>query len=149
MPPPTEDADFYTTSYQGRDIDSFVSCLVMAGVETLLDIRFNPVSMYKPSFSRKNLEARLAEEEIEYLHMPQLGVPADVRQQAKASGQRDDIWAWYDEHVLTQFTKNVDWFFNTANHPIAMMCLERDPDDCHRQRLADALERQGLMSRDI
>ena len=63
-------------------------------------------------------------------HMPQLGVPADVRQQAKASGQRNDIWAWYDEHVLTQFTKNV-LVLQHRQSPIAMMCLERDPDDCH------------------
>ena len=147
---PVDDPDFYTAGYQGRDIDSFVGSLVQAGVETLIDIRFNPVSMYKPAFSRRNLEARLDAAGIDYLHMPELGVPSEVRRQAEASGCRDDIWEWYSEFVLPIFTdRNLDWFFNAANHPVAMMCVERDPEDCHRHRLAAALGRQGLASRDI
>ena len=143
-------ADFYTIGYQGRDINSFVASLVQFGVETLLDIRFNPVSMYKPAFSRRNLEARLEAVRIDYLHMPDLGVPSEVRRQAEMSGRRDDIWEWYDAYVVPYFAdENLNWFFDSANHPVAMMCLERNPEDCHRHRLAAALGRQGLASRDI
>ena len=150
MTRPAEEIDFYTVGYQGRDIVSFVASLTQARVETLLDIRFTPVSMYKPAFSRKNLETALSAAGIDYLHMPDLGVPSEVRKQAAQSGRRSDIWAWYDEYVVSRFAEgNLDWFFNSANHPIAMMCVERDPRDCHRHLLADALSRHGLISRDI
>lgn len=141
--------DFYTVGYSGRDIHEFVSALEQVGVVCLLDIRFNAVSMYKPAFSRRNLTAALLEAGIEYLHMPELGVPSDVRKQATVSGRRADIWDWYDEEVLPRYSQNLNWFFNSTNHPVALMCVEKDPEDCHRHLLATALERQGLSSVDI
>lgn len=151
MPTPsdTETPDFYTVGYSGRDIDTFVGALADAGVACLLDIRFNAVSMYKPAFSQRNLAAALNEAGIDYVHMPDLGVPSDIRGKAKVSGRRDDIWDWYDAYVLPRAIRNLDWFFNSTDHPVAMMCTEREPGDCHRRRLADALGRHGLRSADI
>lgn len=147
--PTADPPDFYTVGYQGRDIDSFVTALVDAGVACLFDVRFNPVSMYKPAFSRRNLEASLRSAGIDYVHMPDLGVPSDIRGLAEISGRRDDIWDWYAEHVLSRYDWNLGWFFNTSDHPVALMCMERDRIDCHRHRLASVLEKQGLTSRDI
>ena len=144
-----EAPDFYTVGYSGRDIDSFVAALTDAGVACLVDIRFNAVSMYKPAFSRRNLERALGQAGIEYEHWPELGVPSDIRGLAAASGRRDDIWDWYAEHVLPRYVHNLDWFFNSTNHPVALMCTEKDREDCHRHRLAEALERQGLRSADL
>lgn len=80
MPAPEDEApDFYTVGYSGRDIDSFVAALKDADVACLVDIRFNAVSMYKPAFSRRNLERALCEAGIAYEHMPDLGVPSDIR----------------------------------------------------------------------
>jgi uncharacterized protein (DUF488 family) len=148
---PDEDTapDFYTVGYSGCDIDGFVHRLSSAGVACLIDIRYNAVSMYKPAFSRKNLETSLNEAGIEYLHMPDLGVPSDIRGLATISGRRDDIWDWYEANVLPQYSANLHWFFNSTNHPIALMCVEKDPEDCHRHLLADALERRGLHSADL
>ena len=150
MPAPEDEApDFYTVGYSGRDIDSFVAALKEADVACLVDIRFNAVSMYKPAFSRRNLERALCEAGIAYEHMPDLGVPSDIRKLAAAAGRRDDIWDWYAQHVLPRYEHNLDWFFNSTNHPLALMCTEREREDCHRHRLAEALERQGLTSADL
>ena len=149
MTPDDEAPDFYTVGYSGRDIDTFVEALTTAGVACLLDIRFNAVSQYKPAFSRKNLEGALKSAGIDYVHFPELGVPSDIRGLATASGRRDDIWDWYDEHVLPQFSSNLHWFFNSTNHPVALMCVEKEAEDCHRHVLAGALERQGLISADL
>ena len=107
------------------------------------------VSQYKPAFSRKNLEGALKSAGIDYVHFPELGVPSDIRGLATASGRRDDIWDWYDEHVLPQFSSNLHWFFNSTDHPVALMCVEKEAEDCHRHVLAGALERQGLISADL
>ena len=141
--------DFYTVGYSGRTIDSFVEALTAAGVVCLVDIRFNAVSMYKPDFSGKNLEAALRAADIDYVHMPDLGVPSDIRGLATASGRRADIWDWYDEHVLPRYSSNLNWFFDSTDHPVALMCVEKDAEDCHRHVLAGALARRGLLSIDL
>jgi hypothetical protein len=41
-------ADFYTIGYEGRTTDELIATLVAAGVKTLLDIRYSPLSMYRP-----------------------------------------------------------------------------------------------------
>jgi hypothetical protein len=48
-----EQADFYTLGYEGRPTDLIIDELRRAGVQTLLDIRHNPVSMYRPDLSKK------------------------------------------------------------------------------------------------
>jgi uncharacterized protein (DUF488 family) len=145
-----DDADFYTVGYSGREIDGFVALLVAAGVRSLLDIRFTPVSMYKPDFSKRNLERALAEHGIEYIHEPALGVPRDIRGRAVGKANRDTIWLWYDDEVVPRFaSRNLHWFFNSIEHPVALMCTEIDPTSCHRHRLALAFGKQGLKFFDL
>ena len=143
-------ADFYTIGYSGRASDVFLDTLVAAKVSTLVDVRKNPVSMYKPLFSKRNLAAALCERGIEYLHRPDLGVPRDVRALATETGTLQVIWDWYDQEVVPTFAcRNLHQFFNFSDHPVAMMCTELDPTSCHRHRLSVALEGLGLRSYDL
>ena len=144
------DADFYTVGYSGRDITSFIAALKNAGVRTLLDIRHMPVSMYKPDFSKNNLMRALDDNGIIYVHDPSLGVPRDIRGRAVGQETRDAIWLWYDDQVVPKYaSRNLHWFFNSVEHPVALMCTEIDPTSCHRHRLALALERRGLRFFDL
>lgn len=140
-------ADFFTVGYSGRTIEQFVTALLDAGIQCLVDVRANPVSMYKPDFSKTNLEKHLAGDEIDYLHLPELGVPRDIRSKAMVSGDMNDIWRWYDANVAATF--KLHRFFNMADHPVAFMCTELDPTTCHRHRLCLALEQSGLAGFDV
>lgn len=145
-----DESDFYTVGYSGRTIDTFIDALEQAGIVTLIDIRHTPVSRYKPDFSKRNLERHLAGHGIEYLHCPDLGVPRDIRSRTVNRSGREAIWEWYDEHVVpTVASRNLHWFFNSAAHPVALMCTEIDPTACHRHRLALAWGRQGLRFFDL
>ncbi len=135
---------FFTVGYGGIGVDELVELLKSVGVATLVDIRFNAVSQFRPEFSKRNLEASLSDEDIDYIHLRHLGVPSDVRGAARADGDPSFVWKWYAENVVPAATRNLDWFFNSASHPIAFMCSEAAADDCHRQRLASALAREGL-----
>ena len=73
-----------------------------AGIRLLLDIRYSPVSMYRPELS-KGTFGTLAQEGIEYLHIPQWGVPRNIRAKAIEAGSREPIWQWYDENVVEPF----------------------------------------------
>jgi uncharacterized protein (DUF488 family) len=142
-------ADFFTIGYTGRRTEDLLGALVTNGVQTLVDIRQNPVSMYRPDLSKTNLR-RLAEGRgLRYVHLPELGVPRDIRAKAIETGSRDVIWRWYDEHVVSQYLKHLDRFLNGLEHPVALMCVEIDPRECHRHRLFLALESHGLRGFEI
>jgi uncharacterized protein (DUF488 family) len=140
-------ADFFTVGYMRRDIRAFLAVVAAAGVSTVVDVRHTPVSMYKPDFSKGNLSRHLEAVGIAYLHMRNLGVPRDIRSRAAGKSTRDAIWEWYDEHVIPSLSLHA--FFNSADHPVALLCMELDPTACHRHRLALALERLGLRGFDL
>ena len=145
------EADFFTLGYSGRKTPELLEALLSNGVRTLVDIRQNPVSMYRPELSKKNLQDSLTEIGIQYVHLPELGVPRDVRGKAIETGSRDVIWAWYDENVIPEFAweGNLHTFLNAFEHPVALMCTELDPHECHRHRLSLALEGFGMKGFDL
>ena len=145
-----EKADFFTIGYTGRKIEEILKTLLGAGVRSLLDIRENPVSMYRPELSKGNLKILIEKRGIHYFHLPELGVPRDIRAKAISQGSREIIWEWYDQYVVSPYLgSNLHHFFNSVEHPVALMCVEIDPQECHRHRLCMALERRGLRGYDL
>jgi uncharacterized protein (DUF488 family) len=143
-------ADFFTIGYTGRKTDELIATLLSNGVRTLVDVRQVPVSMYRPDLSKSNFARILAENGLHYVHMPELGVPRDIRAKAIETGSRDVIWEWYDEYVGAPYVgMNLHRFLNSVEHPVAMMCVEIDPQECHRHRLSVALEQMGLRGFDL
>ena len=144
-----KEADFFTLGYTGRKINDIITCLIAYNVRTLMDIRHNPVSMYRPELSKTNLARLLSLKGIQYAHLPALGVPRDIRAKAIETGTRDVIWEWYDNVVASFLGWNLHFFLNGFEHPIALMCTEIDPHECHRHRLSLALEEMGMRSFEI
>ncbi|HEV2386477.1 MAG TPA: DUF488 domain-containing protein [Candidatus Acidoferrales bacterium] len=142
-------ADFFTVGYSGRKMQEIMTVLLAHGVSTLVDIRYNPISMYRPELSKNNLSRALALRGIAYVHFPQLGVPRDIRAKAIDTGTRDVIWHWYDDMVASFFGSNLHFFLNGFEHPVALMCTEIDPHECHRHRLSLALEKMGMKGFEI
>src|ERR1017187_9834418 len=77
-----EKADFFTLGYTGRKTEEIIAILKANDVRTLVDIRQNPISMYRPELSKSNLARIIAENGMSYAHFPQLGVPRDIRAKA-------------------------------------------------------------------
>jgi uncharacterized protein (DUF488 family) len=143
-------ADFFTLGYAGRTINEILETLMLAEVATVVDVRHAAVSMYKPDFSKSNLRRHLEGAGLAYVHLPDLGIPRDIRSRAVGKQDRNELWEWYDRHVVEQFVGyNLHYVLNFADHPIALMCLEADPTSCHRHRLALAFERLGLRGFDL
>jgi uncharacterized protein (DUF488 family) len=143
-------ADFFTLGYSGRRVEELLSALEAAGVRTLVDIRRNAVSMHRPELSKNRLRALIEARGMTYVHLPELGVPREIRANAIAAGTRDVIWTWYDAHVVQPYLgRNLHRFLNGVEHPAALMCAELDPTECHRHRLCLALEARGLRGFDL
>ncbi len=144
------DADFYTIGYSGRKIPEFVAILKSVNICSVVDIRFSPVSIYRSDFNKSNLQPILAQHDISYFHQPELGIPRDIRGMAIDTNSKDILWDWYDRYIVSNYVNgNLDNFFNSSIHPVALLCLEVSPLECHRHRLALALERKGLRSYDL
>ncbi|MDN4185457.1 MAG: DUF488 domain-containing protein [Dehalococcoides mccartyi] len=146
----TSSPDFFTIGYSGQDIDSFLNTLINVNVATLVDVRFTPVSQFKPQFSKNNLKNALTSKGIHYIHKPDWGVPKEIRANSVGKNTRADIWTWYDSNIIPLIIKrNMDEFFNCLEHPVAFMCVEYDPTECHRHRIFIGLEQLGLKGRDL
>jgi uncharacterized protein (DUF488 family) len=142
-------ADFFTIGYEGRAMKDLFDTLSGVGVQCVVDIRYNPISMYRPELSKGNLEKSLNRIGIAYFHLREWGVPRDIRARALETGTRETIWKWYDECVIApHFRRNLHRFLNLG-YPVAMMCMECDPEECHRHRIFNALESQGLRGFDL
>jgi uncharacterized protein (DUF488 family) len=145
-----EAADFFTVGYSGRTTEELIDVLRAGGVRTLLDVRQTPVSIFRPEMSKSNLRELVESHGMLYAHMPELGVPRDIRAKAIETGSREAIWQWYDEYVVEPYLgTNLHHFLNSVEHPVAMMCVELDPHECHRHRLFLALEQKGLRGFDL
>jgi uncharacterized protein (DUF488 family) len=144
------EADFFTVGYAGRKTDEILDALVSSGVRTVVDIRQNAVSMYRPDLSKNNFAKLLDERGIHYAHLRELGVPRDIRVKAIEMGTREVIWEWYDTNVVASYLGgNLHAFLNGFEHPVALMCTETDPHECHRHRLSLALESLGMKGFDL
>src|SRR5215472_3255640 len=107
-----ENADFFTVGYSGRKTAEIIAALKNHNVCTLVDIRYNAISMYRPELSKRNFNRLLSGHGIAYAHVPQLGVPRDIRAKAIEAGTRDVIWEWYDNVVATFLGGNLHFFLN-------------------------------------
>ena len=138
--------DFYTIGYEKKTIEQVLKLLETKKIGTLVDVRKNPISQYKPEFSKQNLEQTLSKNGIGYVHYPALGVPSEIRRKLGQTGDYDWFFKKYDENVIPKLDE-VD--LETLDYPIAIMCVELDPTKCHRHRIALALERRRLRGYDL
>src|SRR5258708_1677766 len=71
-------ADFFTLGYEGKTTAQIIELLKGAGVRCLLDIRYTPVSMYRPELSKTNLQRTIEKSGVNYVHLREWGVPRMV-----------------------------------------------------------------------
>jgi uncharacterized protein (DUF488 family) len=131
-----------TIGYEGREPDGYVRALLRAGVTLLCDVRRNPVSR-RPGFSKKALAAACAAASIRYEHLPELGVASERRKGLETPEDVARLFEEYDRVDLMREAASLerirDWM--RSGECVALTCFERDPADCHRGRIAAALER--------
>lgn len=141
--------DFYTAGYSGLHIDTFIQKLKDLNIATLVDVRYMPVSRFRPEYSKRNLETALNATGICYLHKREWGVPKEIRSCSVEKIEKNDIWNWYDAHIMPDLLINFDEFFNSIRKPFVMMCLEQNPLDCHRHRISSGLTKIGYKGCDL
>ena len=78
----------YTIGYEGISLEEYLNRLIKNDVKVLVDVRNNALSM-KFGFSKTQLKTFCASLDIEYLHIPEVGIQSDQRQELKTQTDYD------------------------------------------------------------
>ena len=139
---------FYTIGYEQKDIDSFMDVLIQNGIDVLVDVRKNPFSM-NFAFMQKKLMGYLAGVDIDYLHIPELGVASEDRKNLDSKEDYEKLFLTYRES-LPERAEHLDRVMEEGmSRRIALMCFEKDPAFCHRREIAGHIREHGHMVADL
>lgn len=130
----------HTIGYEKAELDDFISTLVLAKINTLVDVRDRAQSR-KRGFSKTALSEALNNAGINYQHMKQLGDPKEGREAARA-GQ----WEKFDKiysavlrsEVAQLAVKEIAKLSKNSN--ACLLCYERDFKTCHRKYISDQVD---------
>jgi uncharacterized protein (DUF488 family) len=140
-------------------LDSFLDALREAGVTQLLDLRQRR-GVRGPQYAwanSKRLQAALADAGIVYEHLPELAPTTELRHLQYAEDSRLGVGkrsrVELAPEYVTRFTKErldqVDLGPIVESMPadgaVALLCVERNPEACHRSLVAERMaDRFGL-----
>ena len=135
-----------TIGYEHATASAVLDELARARVGLIIDVRAVAASR-RPGFSKRQLAAALDERGIGYLHLRGLGTPKEGRLAARA-GQIETLFRIYNAHLTTaQAREELDELTELvrSGRRVCLLCYERDPDHCHRKRIAALIhERAGV-----
>ena len=129
----------FTIGYEGTTVGEFVAALQDAGVERVIDVRALPLSR-RPGFSKTPLKGALEEAGIEYVHLKALGTPSEGRTAARAGRPADLARIYAGQLELPEaMVQSAQMLELAAEKPSALLCMEREPEHCHRSLLLKAV----------
>lgn len=124
----------YSIGHGTRKTEDFLAVLKDHGIEYLVDIRSRPYSRFNPQYNRNMLKQSLENNGITYVFMGDtLGGrppdPACYDAEGKIDYEKVKTKAFFREGIRrlkTAYEKDI---------PIAVMCSESKPAECHRSKL--------------
>lgn len=129
----------YTIGYEGRTVDAFFNYLLEKGIETIIDVRANPVSR-KYGFSGTRMKQIAHWLELNYQHFPSLGIPSSQRATLSDEASRAQLFDQYELTVLVNSDEEIrDVGKMMSRMPSVLVCVERDVNTCHRSRLSHVI----------
>lgn len=146
-------AQFATIGVYGFDGTGFIRALREAEVGLVLDVRQRRgVRGNEYAWANsKRLQAALAEAGIGYSHLPELAPTTEMRQlqyeedarRGEGKRSRTELAPAYVERYTDEVLDRVDLepiVRFVGNNRAALLCVERDPEACHRSLIAARLE---------
>lgn len=120
----------FTIGYSKRSIDEFIRMLREHEIPVLADVRLWTGSRFRPEFAGNRLAAALEECGIAYVHLKALG------NEGKFSGA-GRVVLHDPEEGFAALTALLE-----RNGAVAIMCLERNVNECHRLDVAMEMARR-------
>ena len=131
-----------TIGHSTHSFEEFLALLRQHHVTAVADVRSAPYSRFNPEFNRYALASALTAEGIQYVYLGK-----------ELGGRSGDLDCYKDGRVRYERVMKTKPFRNglvrvvdgAAKHRIALMCVEKEPLDCHRTLLVSlALDERGV-----
>lgn len=138
--PNSSKTTLYTIGYEGISLEEYLNRLIKNDVKVLVDVRNNALSM-KFGFSKTQLKFFCASLNIEYLHIPQVGIQSEQRQELNSQSDYDKLFDTYKKSNLKKTTSYQEQILKLLQQKkrIALTCFEANICKCHRKHLAEAI----------
>ncbi len=144
-----------TIGIYGFDLEGFLGTLKTAGVGTVVDVRQRR-GVRGPEYAwanSKRLQASLAEASFGYVHLPELAPTTELRQVQYREDDRIGEGKRSRTHLAPEYSRrygeeilaiaDLAPLFDIAETELpALLCVERDPEACHRSLITERLERE-------
>lgn len=130
----------FSIGYEGISLETYINKLIINDVHVLCDVRKNAFSQ-KYGFSKSQLQKACEGVGIRYVHIPELGIESDKRQELHSQTDYDTLFQDYEKttlknnHIALLKVKEMI----AKDKRVALTCFEKNPLQCHRTRVANAL----------
>ncbi|MCZ8090939.1 MAG: DUF488 domain-containing protein [Flavobacterium sp.] len=146
----SNDTVLFTIGYEGVSLEKYLNKLVSNDVKLLVDVRKNSLSM-KFGFSKSLLKKYCESLGIEYIHIPEVGINSDQRQELNTQQDYDALFEVYKKTTLKETdsyqAKIIELL--TKYKRIALTCFEADICQCHRKPLAEAIAKNPIFEYEV
>src|SRR5215210_1805469 len=135
----------YTVGHSNELLEEFIAMLQSVNIELVADIRSLPGSRKYPHFNKEELEVALLKNNINYLHLIDLGGRRKANKDTKNTGWKHIAFRGYADYMETEaFLKGIKELESTAlKTTTAYMCSEAVWWRCHRSMVSDYLKLNG------
>jgi len=132
----------FTAGYEGLSIDGFLNLLIVSGIKRLIDVRNNPIAR-RYGFHKSTLQRLTDRLEIDYVHLPELGIRSEDRQSLVDQDDYDTLFDRYEKTILKDERESIQQVGRLVTElPSVLVCMESEPKCCHRSRLAAAVSKE-------
>lgn len=140
----------FTIGYEGISLENYLNKLVQNDVKVLIDVRRNPLSM-KFGFSKSLLKRYCENLNIEYVHIPEVGIHSNERQELNTQADYDSLFESYKVTTLleTKIQQEQIIALLLKHKRIALTCFEENICQCHRKPLAESIKNFPIFEYDV
>ncbi|MDE0518917.1 MAG: DUF488 family protein [Bdellovibrionales bacterium] len=134
----------FTIGYEGRSIDKYLNILIKNNIKILCDVRKNPLSR-KYGFSKQSLKKRITELNMQYLHIPNLGINSRLRKDLRTKQDYKDLFFLYEKEILSSEESGLSEITMNLREKsrVALTCFEAEPEMCHRHCISSTLKKNN------
>ena len=136
----------WTIGHSTLAIEDFLRLLQTSEIRRLADVRSFPGSRRYPQFNKDNLQSSLSANQIEYVHLPELGGRRRARPDSINMSWRNESFRGYADYMETHgFELGISKLLDlAAQRRTAIMCAESLWWRCHRSLISDYLKVKGI-----
>jgi hypothetical protein len=130
----------FTVGYEGVSLEAYLNKLIKNDIRLLVDVRNNPQSQ-KYGFSKSTLKRCCESLAIEYLHIPEVGIQSEERQELGSQLDYDKLFEAYKLHTLPTTANAQQQILSLLKQKqrVALTCFEANICQCHRKHLSEAI----------